>query len=128
MDKTEHFLEGVYWEPIVGYSRAVRRGNVIEISGTTATSEGEVVGLHDEYLQTKFILGKFQTIMHHFGTDLSSIVRTRIFCTDVTKWEKIAKAHEEFFGHIKPATSMYQISALINKDLLVEIEATAIIA
>lgn len=121
------YTEGSPWEPIVGYARAVKIGNVIEISGTTATVNGEVVGKDDVYLQTKTILQKFEKVLQELGASMNDVVRTRIFCTDISQWEKIGKAHGEFFSKIKPTTGMYQISKLISDDLLVEIEATAII-
>lgn len=121
------YTEGSPWEPIVGYARAVKMGNIIEISGTTATVNGEVVGKADVYAQTKCILEKFEKVLHHFGASMESVVRTRIFCTDISQWEAIGRAHGEFFGEIKPTTGMYQISKLISDDLLVEIEATAIV-
>jgi enamine deaminase RidA (YjgF/YER057c/UK114 family) len=121
------YTEGSPWEPIVGYARAVKIGNVIEISGTTATVNGEVVGKDDVYLQTKTILQKFEKVLQELGASMNDVVRTRIFCTDISQWEKIGKAHGEFFSEIKPTTGMYQISKLISDDLLVEIEATAII-
>ena len=121
------YTEGSPWEPIVGYARAVKIGNVIEISGTTATVNGEVVGKDDVYVQTKTILQKFEKVLIELGASMNDVVRTRIFCTDISQWEKIGKAHGEFFSEIKPTTGMYQISKLISDDLLVEIEATAII-
>jgi enamine deaminase RidA (YjgF/YER057c/UK114 family) len=121
------YVEGTPWEPIVGYARAVRMGNVIEISGTTAVVDGKIVGKGDPYEQTKCILEKFEHILNIFGAELKNVIRTRIFCTDITQWEEIARAHGEFFSIIKPATSMYQISKLIADDMLVEIEATAIV-
>jgi enamine deaminase RidA (YjgF/YER057c/UK114 family) len=121
------YTEGSPWEPIVGYARAVKIGNVIEISGTTATVNGEVVGKDDVYIQTKTILQKFEKVLSELGASMNDVVRTRIFCTDISQWEKIGKAHGEFFSEIKPTTGMYQISKLISDDLLVEIEATAIV-
>lgn len=121
------YTEGSPWEPIVGYARAVKIGNVIEISGTTATVNGEVIGKDDVYLQTKTILQKFEKVLIELGATMNDVVRTRIFCTDISQWEKIGKAHGEFFSEIKPTTGMYQISKLISDDLLVEIEATAVI-
>jgi len=122
------YTEGSPWEPKVGYARAVKVGNVIEISGTTATVNGEVVGKDDVYVQTKTILQKFEKILADLGASMNDVVRTRIFCTDISQWEKIGKAHGEFFSEIKPTTGMYQISKLISDDLLVEIEATAILS
>ncbi|HMV15505.1 MAG: RidA family protein [Chitinophagales bacterium] len=121
------YTEGSPWEPIIGYARAVKTGNIIEISGTTATVNGEVVGKGDVYEQTKCILGKFDKVLQELGASMNDVVRTRIFCTDISQWEAIGKAHGEFFSEIKPATGMYQISKLISDDLLIEIEATAII-
>lgn len=121
------YIEGTPWEPIVGYARAVKVGNTIEISGTTAVVDGEIVGKDDPYAQTKCILEKFEKILNIFGAGMKNVTRTRIFCTDISKWEDIARAHGEFFSVIKPATSMYEISKLIREDMLVEIECTAIV-
>lgn len=121
------YTEGSPWEPIIGYARAVKIGNIIEISGTTASVNGEVVGKGDVYEQTKCVLQKFEKVLAEMGASMNDVVRTRIFCTDISKWEAIGKAHGEFFSEIKPATGMYQISKLISDDLLVEIEATAIL-
>lgn len=126
--KRQTYTEGSPWEPIVGYARAVKVGNIIEISGTTATVNGEVVGKENVYEQTKCILQKFEKVLNELGGNMSDIVRTRIFCTDISQWEAIGKAHGEFFSEIKPTTGMYQISKLISDDLLVEIEATAILS
>ena len=125
--KRQIYTEGSAWEPIVGYARAVKIGNIIEISGTTATVNGEVVGKGDVYEQTKCILQKFEKVLHELGGTMNDVVRTRIFCTDISQWEAIGKAHGECFSEIKPSTGMYQISKLISEDLLVEIEATAIL-
>lgn len=122
------YTEGSPWEPIVGYARAVKIGNIIEISGTTASVNGEVVGKGDVYEQTKCILQKFEKVLQELGASTKDVVRTRIFCTDIAQWEAIGKAHGEFFSEIKPTTGMYQISKLISDDLLVEIEATAILS
>lgn len=121
------YIEGSPWEPIVGYARAVRVGNTIEISGTTAVVDGEIVGKGDVYTQTKCILEKFDNVLRFFGAGMENVTRTRIFCTDISQWEEIARAHGEFFSVIKPATGMYQISKLISEDMLIEIEATAVI-
>ena len=122
------YTEGSPWEPIVGYARAVKIGNVIEISGTTASVNGEVVGKGDVYEQTKCILQKFEKVLNELGASMKDVVRTRIFFFYISQWEAIGKAHGEFFGEIKPTTGMYQISKLISDDLLVEIEATAILS
>lgn len=121
------FVEGSPWEPIIGYARAVKIGNIIEISGTTASVNGEVVGKGDVYAQTRCILEKFEKVLQSYGASMEDVIRTRIFCTDISQWEAIGKAHGEFFSEIKPATGMYQISKLISDELLVEIEATAVL-
>lgn len=123
----KNYLEGSPWEPKIGYARAVKIGNIIEISGTTASVNGEVVGKDDVYAQTKCILQKFEKVLAFYGAEMKDVVRTRIFCTDISKWQEIGNAHGEFFGDILPATGMYQITKLIDDNLLVEIEATAII-
>ncbi|QQR98894.1 MAG: RidA family protein [Sphingobacteriales bacterium] len=127
MSKRVNYLEGSEWETKIGYCRAVKIGNTIEIAGTTATVNGEVVGKGDMYLQTKTILQKFEKVLAELGASMNDVVRTRIFCTDISRWEEIGKAHGEYFAEIKPATAMYEIPKLINGDLLVEIEATAIL-
>jgi enamine deaminase RidA (YjgF/YER057c/UK114 family) len=118
---------GAKWENIVGYSRAVRVGNVIEVSGTVASDGSNVVGKNDVYLQTKFILEKIETALKEAEASLNDVVRTRIYVKDISKWIEVAKAHCEVFGNIKPATSMVEVSSLISPEYLVEIEATAIL-
>jgi enamine deaminase RidA (YjgF/YER057c/UK114 family) len=126
--KRINITSGSKWEEIVGYCRAVKVGNVIEFSGTVATdNSGELVGVGDEYLQTKFILLKLENTLGQLGAKLSDVVRTRIYCTNIANWEKIGKAHGEVFKTIKPATAMVEVSKLIDKSYLVEIEATAVI-
>jgi len=120
-----NFSSGAKWEDVVGYSRAVRIGNTLEISGTVAADENGVIGKGDSYLQAKAILSKIDTILNDAGFTLQDVVRTRIFVTDITKWEEIGRAHGEFFKTIKPVTSMIEISSLIDPDYLVEIEVTA---
>ncbi len=123
----QNISSGSEWEGKVGYSRAVRLGNIIEISGTVATdNSGELVGEGDEYLQTRFILMRLENTLSQLGASLSDVVRTRIYCTNIKNWQKIGKAHNEFFGNIRPATSMVQVAGLIHESYLVEIEATAI--
>jgi enamine deaminase RidA (YjgF/YER057c/UK114 family) len=126
----EHILisSGTKWEEMVGYSRAVRVGNLIEVAGTTAVNEtGEVVGGDDAYQQTRFILEKIERALAAAGASMRDVVRTRMYVTDITQWEAIGRAHGEFFGQIKPATSMVQVAALISPELLVEIEVTALV-
>ncbi|WP_299452967.1 RidA family protein [uncultured Microscilla sp.] len=119
---------GTMWEKQVGYSRAVKIGNLIEVSGTTAVEdENRIVGIGDAYRQTRFVLEKIEAALNQAGATLKDVVRTRMYVTDISQWEAIGKAHNEFFGAINPATSMVEVSALINPDLLVEIEATAYI-
>lgn len=120
------FSSGAKWEDIVGYSRAVQVGNQLEISGTVATDERGVVGKGDFYAQTQFILQKIEKVLQTAGFSLEHVVRTRMFVTDISRWEEVGKAHGEFFKTIKPATSMVEVSALIDPDYLVEIEVTAV--
>jgi enamine deaminase RidA (YjgF/YER057c/UK114 family) len=116
------------WEDLVGYSRAVRVGNTVEITGTVAVNDdGKVVGENDPYTQTRFILQKIEKILHQAGATLNNVVRTRMFVTDISRWEEFGRAHEEFFRTIRPCTSMIEIRRLIAPEYLIEIEATAII-
>ena len=121
-----NYPSGAKWEDIVGYSRAVKVGNQLEVCGTVATDENGVVGKGDFYAQTKFIFQKIEKILNQAGFAMSDVVRTRMFVTDISHWEEIGKAHGEFFKDIRPATSMIEISALIEPDYLIEIEVTAI--
>ena len=119
---------GAKWEDIVGYSRAVKIGNLIEVTGTVSTdNSGELVGKNDMYIQTKFIILKVEKVLEQLGAGLKDVIRTRIFTTDISQWETIGKAHGEFFGIIKPCTTMIEVKALIDKDYLVEIEFTAVL-
>ena len=119
---------GSTWEPFVGYSRAVRVGNTIEVSGTTAIQSGEVMGKGDPYVQTQLILQIIARALEQLGASVVHVVRTRIYVTDISQWEAVGKAHGEVFADIRPACSMVEVKALIDPELLVEIEATAIIS
>jgi enamine deaminase RidA (YjgF/YER057c/UK114 family) len=117
---------GTKWEEIVGYSRAVRVANWIEVAGTTAVDEkGEVVGLGDAYEQASYILSKIQRALEEAGASLQDVIRTRMYVTDITLWEAIGQAHGEYFRGIQPAATMVEVKALIQPELLVEIEVTA---
>jgi enamine deaminase RidA (YjgF/YER057c/UK114 family) len=123
-----NYSSGAKWEDIVGYSRAVKIGNTIEVTGTVAVDENsDLVGSNNAYEQTKFIIQKIEKVLQKAGASLKDVVRTRMFVTDISRWEEYGKAHGEFFKSIKPCTTMVEVSKLISPEYLIEIEATAII-
>lgn len=125
--KRLNISSGSPWEPLRGYSRAVQVGNTLYVSGTTAmTQGGEVIGAGDAYAQTRYVLDSIKMILHRGGFQLDDVVRTRLFVTQLAQWDDYAKAHREIFGEIRPASSIVQISRLVDPRLLVEIEVEAI--
>jgi enamine deaminase RidA (YjgF/YER057c/UK114 family) len=124
-----NYSSGAKWEDIVGYSRAVKIGNTIEVTGTVAVDENSLLVYKDDaYGQTKYIIQKIEKVLQKAGASLADVVRTRMFVTDISRWEEYGKAHGEFFSAIKPCTSMIEVKGLIAPEYLIEIEATAVIA
>ena len=126
--KRINYSSGAKWEDIVGYSRAVKVGNTIEVSGTVASGpDGNVIGISDAYEQTRYIYQKIEKTLQNAGSSMKDVVRVRMFVTDISRWQEYAKAHSEFFIDIKPCNSMIEVKGLIEREYLVEIEVTAII-
>ena len=127
MSQRVNLSTGAPWEAIIGYSRAVRIGNIIEVTGTVAADENGPVAVGDAYGQTKFIIEKIEKVLVQAGASLKDVVRTRLFVTDIARWETYGRAHGEVFGEIRPCTTMVEISKLIAPEYLIEIEVTAIL-
>ncbi|MCL5996207.1 MAG: RidA family protein [Chloroflexi bacterium] len=129
MSQRLNISTGSVWEGVAGYSRAVRLGDVVEVAGTTAMDEqGQVVGLDNPYEQTRFILAKIEKALQAAGVSMQDVIRTRMYVTDISRWEEIGRAHGEVFRDIRPAATMVEVCALISPELLVEIEATALVS
>jgi enamine deaminase RidA (YjgF/YER057c/UK114 family) len=123
-----NYSSGSKWEEIVGYSRAVKVGNTIEVTGTVATAEdGSIVGVNDAYTQTKYIYQRIEEVLRRAGASMTDVIRVRMFVTDISRWQEYGKAHSEFFKDIRPCNTMVEVKALIEPGYLIEIEATAIL-
>jgi enamine deaminase RidA (YjgF/YER057c/UK114 family) len=128
MAERTNYSSGSKWEHVIGYSRAVKVGNVVEVTGTVASGDdGKVVGKDDAYAQTKYIYEKIEAVLIRAGASMKDVVRVRMFVTDISRWQEYGKAHSEFFREIRPCNTMVEVNALIEQDYLIEIEATAII-
>jgi len=128
MNMRKSVSAGTIWGDVVGYSRAIRTGNMIIVSGTAPSDEkGNIVGKGDVYAQAAYAIRKIEKALQELGASLDQVVRTRIYTTDITKWKEIARAHREFFGKAKPANSMIEVTSLIDPDMLVEVEVDAVI-
>jgi len=123
----KNIFSGTPWEDRVGYARAVRAGNIVEVSGTTAVGENGIVGEGDAYAQAVFIFRKIEAALKEAGASLGDVVRTRMYVTDIGSWEAVGRAHAEWFGTVRPAATMIEVKALIDPGLLIEIEATAVV-
>ena len=127
--KRTNYSSGAQWEDIVGYSRAVRIGNIVEVTGTVSLGEdNKPAYVNDAYGQTKFILNKIEKVLEKAGASMKDVVRTRMFVTDISRWQEYGKAHGEYFSQIKPCTSMIEVKGLISPEYLIEIEATAVVS
>lgn len=124
-----NYSSGTPWESIAGYSRAVRVGNIIEVAGTTAVdTEGQVVGAGDISKQTDYIFNKIRNALNHAGSKMSDVIRTRMYLTDINDWETVARVHGDIFSDIKPVSTLVEVSGLIDKELLIEIEVSAVVS
>ena len=124
-----YYSSGTPWESIAGYSRAVRVGNIIEVAGTTAVdTEGQVVGAGDISKQTDYIFNKIRNALNHAGSKMSDVIRTRMYLTDINDWEAVARVHGDIFSDIKPVSTLVEVSGLIDKELLIEIEVSAVVS
>ncbi|OPH47548.1 hypothetical protein BC351_10135 [Paenibacillus ferrarius] len=126
MNRTKVFT-GSPWEPLVGYCRAIRVGNRIEVAGTTAMKDGEVVGAGNAYEQARYVLQTIEHALHELGATMSDVIRTRMFVTDISLWEEFGRAHGEFFREVQPVATMVEVKALIDPDLMIEIEVEAVL-